>query len=94
MLRRFDKVKFIIAGRGPREHELKERCYQLGIFQRVYFTVILTTLPECPYRGLMSPSFPACRALRNCGVEAMAARVPVVVSIWWISEIVLHGVMA
>ena len=95
VLRRFDKVKFIIAGRGPYEHELKERCYQLGIFQRVYFTGYIDDFTRnALYRGADVAVFPSLyEPFGIVALEAMAARVPVVVSdSGGISEIVLHGV--
>jgi len=95
VLRRFDKVKFIIAGRGPYEHELKERCYQLGIFQRVYFTGYIDDFTRnALYRGADVAVFPSLyEPFGIVALEAMAARVPVVVSdTGGISEIVLHGV--
>lgn len=95
ILRQFEKVKFVIAGKGPFEGELRAQAKALGVEHRIYFTgYINDTIRNALYKGADVATFPSLyEPFGIVALEAMAARTPVVASdTSGISEIVLHGV--
>lgn len=88
-------VRFLIAGTGPMEHQLKQQAYALGLGDRVQFlghvndkqrNEILQQTTLAVFPSLYEP-------FGIVVLEAMAAGVPVVVSdVGGMGEIVDHGV--
>ncbi|HIE12997.1 MAG TPA: glycosyltransferase family 1 protein [Desulfotomaculum sp.] len=95
ILARHPQTKFIIAGKGPYEHELRRYAEELGIAHRVYFTgYIDNATRNALYSWAAVAVFPSLyEPFGIVALEAMAARVPVVVTnVGGLSEIVQHGV--
>lgn len=95
VLRQHEKVKFVIAGKGPFEQELKNQAKALGVENRIYFTgYIDDSIRNVLYKAADVAVFPSLyEPFGIVALEAMAARTPVVASdTSGISEIVLHGV--
>ncbi|RJQ27628.1 MAG: glycosyltransferase family 1 protein [Peptococcaceae bacterium] len=89
------KTKFIIAGKGPFENALRYQAAQLGIAHRVYFTgYIDDEVRNSLYSWANVAVFPSLyEPFGIVALEAMAARVPVVVAdSGGLSEFVRHGV--
>ncbi|MEW6275154.1 MAG: glycosyltransferase family 4 protein [Bacillota bacterium] len=89
------KTKFIIAGKGPYEGELRHQANRLGIAQRVYFTgYIDDDVRNSLYSWADAAVFPSLyEPFGIVALEAMAAQTPVVVSdTGGLSEIITHGV--
>lgn len=88
-------TKFVIAGKGPNEHYLRNRVRELGIEQSVYFTgYIDDDTRNRLYRCADAAVFPSLyEPFGIVALEAMAARTPVVVSdTGGLGEIVNHEV--
>jgi glycosyltransferase involved in cell wall biosynthesis len=88
------KTKFIIAGKGPYEGELRWQANRLGINQRIYFTgYIDDDLRNALYHWADLAVFPSLyEPFGIVALEAMAAQTPVVVSdTGGLMEIVEHG---
>lgn len=95
MLRHDPQTKFVIAGKGPFEDDLKARCRELGVFHRVYFTgYIDDKTRNALFQAADVAVFPSLyEPFGIVALEGMAARVPVVVTdTGGMSEIVRHGV--
>ncbi len=88
------KIKLVIAGRGPYLEELKFRAYQLGIFNRIYFTgYIDDNTRNALYQGADVTVFPSTyEPFGIVALEGMAAKTLVVASdTGGMSEIIRHG---
>ncbi|MEW6726204.1 glycosyltransferase family 4 protein [Desulforudis sp. 1088] len=88
-------TKFVIAGKGPYEQELRSLAAHLGLQNRVYFTgYINDEVRNALYHWAEAAVFPSLyEPFGIVALEAMAARTPVVVSdTGGLSEIVEHGV--
>lgn len=88
------KVKVVIAGKGPHLEELRQRAYQLGIYNRVYFTgYIDDNTRNALYQSAAAAIFPSLyEPFGIVALEAMAAGTPVIVSdTGGMSEIIRHG---
>ena len=89
------KAKLVIAGKGPYLDELKHRAYQLGVFNRVYFTGFIddntrNALFQCADVAVFPSLY---EPFGIVALEGMAAGVPVVVSdTGGMKEIINHGV--
>lgn len=89
------KTKFIIAGKGPFEAELRQQANRLGINNRIYFTgYINDALRNSLYSWADVAVFPSLyEPFGIVALEAMAAQTPVVVSnTGGLGEIVAHGI--
>jgi len=89
------KTKFIIAGKGPHEEELRRQASLLHVWQRIYFTgYIDNELRNSLYSWADVAVFPSLyEPFGIVALEAMAALTPVVVSdTGGLMEIVSHGV--
>ncbi|MBS4022006.1 MAG: glycosyltransferase family 4 protein [Dethiobacter sp.] len=88
-------TKFIIAGKGPALEHLRNHARHLGIEQRVHFTGYIDDVTRNSLYNVSSVAvFPSLyEPFGIVALEAMAARVPVVVAdTGGLSEIVDHGV--
>ena len=89
------RVKLVIAGKGPYLDELKHRAYQLGIYNRIYFTGYIddntrNALFQCADVAVFPSLY---EPFGIVALEGMAAGTPVVVSdTGGMSEIIKHGV--
>lgn len=89
------KVKLVIAGKGAYLDELRHRAYQLGIYNRVYFTGYIddntrNALYQCAHVAVFPSLY---EPFGIVALEGMAAGTPVIVSdTGGMSEIVQHGV--
>lgn len=95
ILARHPKTKFIIAGKGPYEDELRRYAEHLGIAHRVYFTgYVDSDTRNALYSWATVAVFPSLyEPFGIVALEAMAAKVPVVVTnVGGLSEIVQDGV--
>jgi len=87
-------VKFVIAGKGPAEYSLRERAYQLGVSQKIYFAGFVddqtrNRLYACADVAVVPSLY---EPFGIVALEAMAAGVPVVVSdTGGLSEVVRHA---
>ena len=89
------KTKFIIAGKGPALETLRGQARELGVEQRLYFTgYIDDTTRNALYQSAVVAVFPSLyEPFGIVALEAMAAKVPVVVSdTGGLSDIVDHGI--
>ncbi|MCL4425711.1 MAG: glycosyltransferase family 4 protein [Firmicutes bacterium] len=89
----YPNVKFVIAGSGPMEDELKRQAYALEIHQQVYFTGYVDEETKARlYRVADVAVFPSLyEPFGIVALEAMAAGVPVVTSnAGGLKEIVEH----
>lgn len=89
------KVKLVIAGKGPSLDELRHRAYQLGIYNRIFFTgYIDDNTRNALYKCANVAVFPSLyEPFGIVALEGMAAGTAVVVSdTGGMSEIVKHGV--
>ncbi len=94
ILRRYPKVKLIVAGRGGHEQELRDHARRLGIYNRVYFAGYLDDRTRNSlYRLADAAVFPSLyEPFGIVALEAMAAGTPPVVSdTGGLSEVVVHG---
>ncbi len=88
-------VKLVIAGKGPYLDELRHRAYQLGIYNRIYFTGYIddntrNALFQCADVAVFPSLY---EPFGIVALEGMAAGTPVIVSdTGGMSEIVKHGV--
>ncbi|MCG2767389.1 MAG: glycosyltransferase family 4 protein [Chloroflexota bacterium] len=94
ILRSFPKAKFVIAGTGPLLSDLRRRTWELGLFSKVLFTGFipdedrdrLFKVADCAIFPSMYEPFGI------VALEAMAAKVPVVVSeVGGLKEVVQHA---
>nr|WP_073238883.1 glycosyltransferase family 4 protein [Desulforamulus putei] len=88
-------TKFVIAGKGSFEGELKYKAACLGVDNRVYFTGYVNDVTRnCLYHYADVAVFPSLyEPFGIVALEAMAARTPVVVSdTGGLGEIIHHGV--
>lgn len=95
VLRQQEKVKFVIAGKGAFENELKAQARAIGVENRIYFAGYINDMVRnALYKAANVAVFPSLyEPFGIVALEAMAARTPVVASdTSGISEIVLHGV--
>jgi len=95
ILARHSKTKFVIAGKGPYEGELRRYAEQLGIAHRVYFTgYVDNATRNALYNWAAAAVFPSLyEPFGIVALEAMAARAPVVVTdVGGLGEIVQDGV--
>lgn len=89
------RVKLVISGKGPYLDELRHRAYQLGIYNRIYFTGYIddntrNALFQCADVAVFPSLY---EPFGIVALEGMAAGTPVVVSdTGGMSEIVKHGV--
>jgi len=89
------RVKLVIAGKGAYLDELRHRAYQLGIYNRIYFTgYIDDDTRNALYKCAQVAVFPSLyEPFGIVALEGMAAGTPVVVSdTGGMSEIIQHGV--
>lgn len=89
------KVKLVIAGKGAYLDELRHRAYQLGIYNRIYFTgYIDDNTRNALYKCADIAVFPSLyEPFGIVALEGMAAGTPIIVSdTGGLSEIVHHGV--
>ena len=87
-----NKIKFIIIGKGPLEHEIKEYCTQLNLNDKVIFTGFLNTIPQILSQLdlFFMPSKE--EGLGTSLLDAMCAQVPIVsTQAGGIPEIVIDG---
>jgi glycogen(starch) synthase len=95
ILHYYNRVKFVIAGRGPAESYLKNKARDMGIADRIYFTgYIDDETRDFLYREAAVAVFPSLyEPFGMVVLEAMAAMTPVVVAdVGGLSEIVDHEV--
>lgn len=88
------KTKFVVAGKGPYEKNLREQAAALGVSQHVYFTgYVNDQVRNSLYAWADVAVFPSLyEPFGIVALEAMAARVPVVVAdTGGLSEIINHG---
>ncbi len=89
------RVKLVISGKGQYLDELRHRAYQLGIYNRIYFTGYIddntrNALFQCADVAVFPSLY---EPFGIVALEGMAAGTPVVVSdTGGMSEIVKHGV--
>jgi glycogen(starch) synthase len=89
------KIKLIIAGRGPYLDELRHRAYQLGIYNRIYFTGYIDDFTRnALYKSTDVAVFPSLyEPFGIVALEGMAAGALVVTSdVGGLGEIINHGV--
>lgn len=89
------QTKFVIAGRGPAEGYLRQKAWEIGIGERIYFTGYIDDLTRNKlYRSAEVAVFPSLyEPFGIVALEAMAARTPVVVSdTGGLGEIIKHGI--
>ncbi|NLM25199.1 MAG: glycosyltransferase family 4 protein [Firmicutes bacterium] len=94
ILRRVPNTKFVIAGKGPCEKELKYRAEEMGIADRIHFTGFIDDLTRNSlYKVASAAVFPSLyEPFGIVALEAMAAGTPVIVSdVGGFAEIVQHG---
>lgn len=89
------KAKLVIAGKGPYLDELRHRAYQLGIYNRIYFTgYIDDNTRNALYQNAEIAVFPSLyEPFGIVALEGMAAGALVVTSdAGGLGEIIQHGV--
>ena len=94
VLRAFPRAKFVIAGTGPKEAELRYRVNSMGLQDKVYFAGYIDDATRnklyATASGAVIPSL--YEPFGIVALEGMAAGTPVVVSdVGGLSEIVTHG---
>ncbi len=95
ILRNYNDVKFIIAGKGGMLEELRAKANYLGITDKVYFTGQLTpkelyTMYRCADIAVFPSTY---EPFGLVAIEGMYAGTPIVVSdVGGLNEIVEHGV--
>ncbi|MCK4258585.1 MAG: glycosyltransferase family 4 protein [Halanaerobiales bacterium] len=95
ILLEYPKTKFVIAGKGPKQGELKYLASKLGIYDRIYFTGFIDDeIRNNLYQTCDLAVFPSMYEPFGIVVlEAMAAKVPVLVTnVGGLGEIVEDGV--
>ncbi|MEW6183420.1 MAG: glycosyltransferase family 4 protein [Bacillota bacterium] len=95
ILARHPRTKFVIAGKGPYESELRHYADRLGIAHRVYFTgYVDDSTRNALYSWAAVAVFPSLyEPFGLVALEAMAAKTPVVVAdTGGLSEIVHDGI--
>lgn len=95
ILSQHPNTKFIIAGKGPYEENLRHQAQQMGIAHRVYFTgYIDDSVRNSLYSWADVAVFPSLyEPFGIVALEGMAAHTPVVVSdTGGLGEIVRHGI--
>lgn len=95
ILKYLPNTKFVIAGKGPYEKELKEQVSRMGIEDHVYFAGYIDDgLRNALYKWASVAVIPSLyEPFGIVALEAMAAQTPLVVSdTGGLSEIVNHGV--
>ncbi|HEY8391438.1 MAG TPA: glycosyltransferase family 4 protein [Capillibacterium sp.] len=94
ILARREKVKFIIAGKGPYAEHLHKRARQLGLYHKFYFTGYLDDATRnALFQAADVAVFPSFyEPFGIVALEAMAAGTPVVVTdTGGLGEVVHHG---
>jgi len=94
ILRSFPKAKFVIAGTGPLLGDLQRRIWELGLFSKVLFTgFIPDDARDQLFKVADCAIFPSLyEPFGIVALEAMAAKVPVVVSaVGGLKEVVQHA---
>jgi len=94
VLGKLNNVKFVIAGKGPYEAQLKDKSHRLGIYDRIYFTgYIDDSVRNALFNTADVAVFPSIyEPFGIVALEAMAAGTPVVVSdTGGLGEVVHHG---
>ncbi len=89
------KAKLVIAGKGPYFEELRHRAYQLGIYNRIFFTGYIDDFTRnALYKTADVAVFPSLyEPFGIVALEGMAAGAPVVASdAGGLGEIINHGV--
>lgn len=95
ILSAYHDVKFVIAGKGPMEANLKQLAKELGIEHKVCFTGFITDEDRNKLLKIADIAiFPSLyEPFGIVALEAMAAKVPVIVSdTGGLAEIIEHGV--
>ncbi|MEW5952717.1 MAG: glycosyltransferase family 4 protein [Bacillota bacterium] len=88
------KTKFVIAGKGPYDKNLREQAVMLGVSQSVYFTgYVNDQVRNSLYSWADVAVFPSLyEPFGIVALEAMAANTPVVIAdTGGLSEIIEHG---
>jgi glycosyltransferase involved in cell wall biosynthesis len=91
----YNNVKFVIAGKGPCLNSLIEQSYQLGVFNRIYFTgfvsdEVLIKLYKCSDIGVFPSIY---EPFGIVALEGMVSGIPLVVSnTGGLGEIINHKV--
>lgn len=89
------QVKFVIAGKGPKEGDLKHQAQRMGVDNRCYFTGFISDeIRNNLYQVCDLAVFPSLyEPFGIVALEAMAARVPVLVTnVGGMGEIVEDGI--
>jgi glycogen(starch) synthase len=89
------KIKLVIAGKGPYMDQLRHRAYQLGIYNRIYFTgYIDDNTRNALYQSTDMAVFPSLyEPFGIVALEGMAAGALVITSdAGGLGEIIQHGV--
>lgn len=95
ILSQYADTKFVIAGKGPKMSELKDRAHQIGVADRCYFTGFIDDETRNNlYQVCDLAVFPSLyEPFGIVALEAMAARVPVLVTkVGGMGEIIEDGV--
>lgn len=95
ILATYPQTKFVIAGKGPKESELKHQAQIMGVADRCYFTGFISDeVRNHLYQACDLAVFPSLyEPFGIVALEAMAARVPVLVThVGGLGEIVEDGV--
>jgi glycogen(starch) synthase len=95
VLVQYPQTKFVIAGKGPKEGDLKHQAQIMGIADRCYFTGFISDeVRNNLYQVCDLAVFPSLyEPFGIVALEAMAARVPVLVTnVGGLGEIVEDGV--
>jgi len=94
VLHSFPQAKFVIAGTGPLLDELRKRAWDLGLFAKVLFTGFIPDEDRDKlFKVANCAVFPSLyEPFGIVALEAMAAKVPVVVSqVGGLQEVVQHA---
>ncbi len=95
ILSKYPNTKFVIAGKGPKEGELKHLASRLGIYERIYFTGFIDDETRNNlYQSCDLAVFPSMyEPFGIVALVAMAAKAPVLVTnVGGMGEIVEDGI--